>query len=190
MNHTPIPPPHPEFRVDSPVRCHIIALTDPRARQWTSMRSRSPTIWPKMLTNISKTCGSYSKSSKKLYRRQIDKEHLALFDYVCLCMTMYDFLWMCMTVYGYGWVWMTMYGYLWLIMTMNDYIMTLDDFLQLCMTMYGYVWLYMTLYDAMSMYEYEWLCMTVYDCLWLSGLFCPKTPLVCLLLLRMICSTF
>ena len=88
--------------------------------------------------------------SDRLTDWQIDKEHLALFNSVWLCMTMYDNVWLCMTMYDYVRPCLTMYDYVWLCMTMYDSVwlcMTLYDLAWLCMNMYDYIWIWMPLYD-------------------------------------------
>ena len=72
---------------------------------------------------------------------QRDWEHLALYEFVWMWITVYDYarlmydfdcVWLCMTMYDNVWLYMTMYDYVWLCMTMYDY-------LWLCMTMFDYV---------------------------------------------------
>ena len=41
--------------------------------------------------------------------------HLALFDFVWLCMSIYDYVWLCMTKYDFVWLCMTMCEHVWLI---------------------------------------------------------------------------
>ena len=85
---------------------------------------------------------------------KIDKVHLALIDFVWICMTMYVSVWICSNLYNS----------LQLCMTVRFGSKTLYDSVWLCMTFYNSVWFCMTpVWLCMSLHDSAWLCVTLYD---------------------------
>ena len=65
----------------------------------------------KHVTHIIFRCVSTSRSHK--ITDSLTNRHLALNDFVWLCMTLYDYVWLCMTMYDYVWLCLTMCDFVW-----------------------------------------------------------------------------